>query len=162
LGEHRNPYVAVVAVWIGSAFGLASVISLPISAVLFYGALLFLVITVIGGLAYRAYRTDLENRDLPKKLFSDLRRFIVNVFEDFGIVSVRASAWWLRREAHIREDMAQEQESKARRKERMIELERKRRERPAERYLTIGEHEAYKEVLKNQPNAERRDRQGLL
>src|SRR5215204_5771725 len=76
LGEHRNPYVTVVAVWIVSAFGLASVISLPISSVLFYCALLSLVITVIGGLAYRAYRTDLKNRDLPAKLFSDLRRFI--------------------------------------------------------------------------------------
>jgi len=154
LGEHRNPYVTVVAVWIVSAFGLASVISLPISSVLFYCALLSLVITVIGGLAYRAYRTDLKNRDLPAKLFSDLRRFIFDVFEDFGIVSARASAWWLRREARIREEMAQEQESKARSKERMIELERKRRERPSEGYLTTGEHEAYKEVLKHQPNAE--------
>src|SRR5215210_2083178 len=65
---------------------LASVISFPISSLLFYCALLFLVLTVVGGLAYRAYQIDINNRALPKKLFSDLRRFIVKIPEDFGII----------------------------------------------------------------------------
>lgn len=156
MGEHRNPYVTVVVVWIVSAFGLASVISFPISSLLFYCALLFLVLTVVGGLAYRAYQIDINNRALPKKLFSDLRRFIVKIPEDFGIIVAQVSAWWLRREARIREEMAWKQERKARKRERMIELERKRRERPVEGYLlTAEEQKAYKEVLKNQPNAER-------
>jgi hypothetical protein len=155
LGEHRNPYVTVAAAWLVSAFGLASVISFPISSLLFYCALLFLFLTVVGGLAYRAYQKDTNNRTLPKKLFSDLRRFIVKIPKDFGIIAAQVAAWWLRREARIREEMARKQESKARKRERMIELKRKRRERPVEGYLTAEEHKAYKEVLKNQPNAER-------
>ena len=155
MGGYRNPFVTVVVVWIVSAFGLASIMSFPISSLLFYCALLFLILTVIGGLAYRAYQTGLNNRDLPKKLSSDLRHFVVNVPEDFRVVSFRVAAWWLRREARIREEMAQEQEGKARKKEKMVELERKRRERPVEGYLTPGEREAYKEILKNQSNAER-------
>jgi len=155
LGRYRNPYVTVVAVWLVSAFGLASVISFPVSSLVFYFALLFLILAVVGGLAYRAYQADLDNRDLLNKLSSDLRPFIVNVFEDLGIVSVRVSAWWLRSEARIREESAREQENKARKKERMVELERKRKERPAEGYLAAGEREAYEEALKNQPNAER-------
>ena len=155
MGEHRNPYVTVVVVWIVSAFGLASVISFPISSLLFYCALLFLVLTVVGGLAYRAYQIDINNRALPKKLFSDLRRFIVKIPEDFGIIVAQVSAWWLRREVRIREEMAWKQERKARKRERMIELQRKRRERPVEGYLTAEEQKVYKEVLKNQPNAER-------
>ncbi len=149
MGNYRNPYVTAVAVWIASSFLLALLMSFPISSVLFYCALLFLVLIVIGGSAYRAYRTDLKNRDLPKNLFSDLRVLLVTVFGDFKTVSAQVSAWWLRSEAGIREVMAEKQQRKPLTKERLIELERKRRERPAEEYLTPGEHTAYKEILKN-------------
>lgn len=149
LGNYRNPYVTAVGVWIASSLVLALLMSFPISSVLFYCALLFLVLAVIGGSAYRAYRTDLKNRDLPKNLFSDLWALLMTIFEDFKTVCAQVSAWWLRREAGIREEMAKKQQRKAPAKERRIELDRKRRERPVEEYLTPGEHAAYKEILKN-------------
>ena len=149
MGNYRNPYVTAVAVWIASSFVLAVLMSFPISSVLFYCALLFLVLIVVGGSAYRAYRTDLKNRALPKNLFSDLRALLITLFGDFKTVSAQASAWWLRREDAIQEEMAKKQQRKPLAKERLIELERKRRERPVEEYLTPGEHAAYREILKN-------------
>ena len=149
MGNYRNPYVTAVAAWIVSSFVLALLMSFPISSVLFYCTLLFLVLSVIGGSAYRAYRTDLRNRDLPKNLFSDLRALLLTIIEDFKTVSALVSTWWLRSEAGIREEMAKKQQRKPLTKERLIELERKRRERPAEEYLAPGEHAAYKEILKN-------------
>ncbi len=149
LGNYRNPYVTAVAVWIVSSFVLALLMSFPISSVLLYCALLFLVLAVIGGSAYRVYRTDLKNRDLPKNLFSDLRALLMTIFGDFKTVFAQVSAWWLRREASIRGEMAKKQQRKAPTKERRTELDRKRRERPVEEYLTPGEHAAYKEILKN-------------
>ena len=149
MGNYRNPYVTVVAVWIVSSFVLALLMSFPSSSVLLYCALLFLVLAVVGGSAYRAYRTDLKNRALPKNLFSDSRALLMTIFGDFKTVSAQVSAWWLRREASIREEMAKKHQKKAPTKERRIELDRKRRERPVEEYLTPGEHAAYREILKN-------------
>lgn len=149
MGKYRNPYATVVAVWIVSSFVLAMLMSFPISSVIFYCALPFLVLIVIGGSAYRAYRTDLKNRDLPKNLFSDLRALLVTIIEDLKTVSAQVSGWWLRSEAGIREVMAEKQQRKPLTKERLIELERKRRERPVEEYLTPGEHAAYREIFKN-------------
>ncbi|MDP8950879.1 MAG: hypothetical protein M3N18_01350 [Actinomycetota bacterium] len=149
MGNSRNPYVTAVAVWIVSSFVVALLISFPISSGLLSCALLFLVLAVVGGSAYRAYRTDLKNRDLPKNLFSDLRALLMTISSDIKTVSTHVSAWWLRREAGIREELANRPQKNAVTKERRIELDRKRRKRPVEEYLTPGEHVAYKEILKN-------------
>lgn len=149
-----------MGVWIVLALGLASIISFPISSVLLYGVLSVLVLASIGGLVYRVYQTDLKSGDLAKKLLSDSRCFVSKTLEDFGIVTVRVWTWWLQREARLREEMAREQESKARRKERLVELQRKRRERPVEEYLTAGEREVYEKVLKNQARPEQQAREG--
>ncbi len=118
MGNRGNPYVTVVAVWLASALGLALVASFPISSVVFFSAILLLILAV-GYVAYKAFRHELRIRNLGRDLFSGLRRFIVKVSEDFGLVFGRVSAWWLRREARIREEMAQEQERNARRKEKL-------------------------------------------
>ena len=141
MGGHRNPYVTPLVVWIVLSLGLALVISFPISSVVLFSAVLFLALTVISYLVYKARHKDLDNRDLAKNLLSDLRGFAANIFEDFGLVFARVSAWWLRREARIQEEMAQEHERKARRKEKLTELKRKRRTRPFNEQSTTREHE---------------------
>jgi hypothetical protein len=141
LGNRGNPYVTVVAVWLASALGLALVASFPISSVVFFSAILLLILAV-GYVAYKAFRHELRIRNLGRDLFSGLRRFIVKVSEDFGLVFGRVSAWWLRREARIREEMAQEQERNARRKEKLAQWKQKRRARPLDEHPATGEREA--------------------
>ena len=141
MGGHRNPYVTPLVVWIVLSLGLALVISFPISSVVLFSAVLFLVLAVISYLVYKARHKDLDNRDLAKNLLSDFRDFVANIFEDFGIVFARVSAWWLRREARIQEEMAQEHERKARRKEKLTELKQKRRTRPFNEQSATREHE---------------------
>ena len=140
MGGHRNPYVRPLVVWIVLSFGLALVISFPVSSVVLFSAVLFLVLAVISYLVYKARHKDLDNRDLAKNLLSDFRGFVANIFEDFGIVFARVSAWWLRREARIQEEMAQEHERKARRKEKLTEL-KQRRTRPFNEQSATREHE---------------------
>jgi hypothetical protein len=122
------------------SLGLALVISFPISSVVLFSAVLFLVLAVISYLVYKARHKDLDNRDLAKNLLSDFRDFVANIFEDFGIVFARVSAWWLRREARIQEEMAQEHERKARRKEKLTEL-KQRRTRPFNEQSATREHQ---------------------
>jgi len=140
LSDRRNPYVTVVAVWIASSFGLALVISFPIFPVVLF-SVVFLVLAVIGYLVYEAYHKDPNNRDLSKNLLSEWRRFILKIFEDFGIVFSQVSAWWLRREVRIREEMAQERERKARKKEKLAQWKQKRRGKPGNYYLPTERHE---------------------
>jgi hypothetical protein len=141
LGEHRNPYVTVVAVWIASSLGLALVISFPISWVILFSVVLSLVLAVAGYAIYKANHKDLNNRDLAKNLTSGLRRFVAGIAEDFGIVSARVSAWWLRREARIQEEMAQERERKARKREKLAQVKRRRSASPFNEHSPAGEHE---------------------
>ena len=135
-GKRRNPYLTVVAVWIVSSFGLGLVVSFPSSFVI-----LLFVIAVIGCLLYKAYHRDLNNRDLAKNLFSDSRLFAVKIFEDFRTVFAGVSAWWLRREARIQEEMAQKHERQERKKEKLAELKRKRRATRPNEYPASGEYE---------------------
>lgn len=140
MGDRGNPYVTVAAVWIVSALGLALAASVPISSVVFFSAILLLILAV-GYLVYKAYRGDLKLRGLGKDLFSDLRRFIMRIFEDFGIVFGRVSAWWLQREARVREEMAEEQERQARKREKLAQWKQKRRAKPSDEYPVTGGHE---------------------
>ncbi len=126
MGDRGNPYVTVVVVWIVSSFGLALATSYPISSLVLLSAILLLVLA-IGYLVYKAYHKDLRLRRLGKDLFSDLRRFFARVFEDFEIVFGRASAWWLQREARVREEMAEERERQARKREKLAQWKQKRR-----------------------------------
>lgn len=116
----------MVAVWIVSSLGLALAASYPISSLILLSAILLLVLAT-GYLVYKAYHKGLRFWGLGKDLFSDLRRFVVRVFEDFEIVFGRASAWWLQREARVREEMAEEQERQARRREKLAQWKQKRR-----------------------------------
>ncbi len=141
LDDHRNPYVTVVAVWIVSSLELALVISFPISWVLLFSIVLSLVLAVAGYGVYKANHKDLNNRDLTKNLTSGLRRFVAGIAEDFGIVSARASAWWLRREARIQKEMAQKRERKARKKEKLAQLKQRRSASPLNEHSPAREHE---------------------
>ena len=134
--ERRNPYVTVVAAWIVSSLGLGLMVSFPISFVI-----LLFVLAVVGCVAYKAYHRDLGYRYLAEKLFSDSRLFAVKIFEDFGIVVARVSAWWLRREAQIQEEMAQKRERQERKREKLAELKRKRKATRFNEYPATGEYE---------------------
>jgi hypothetical protein len=134
--ERRNPYVTVVGVWIVSSLGLGLMVSFPISFVV-----LLLVLAVVGYVAYKAYHRDLGYRDLAEKLISDSRLFAVKVFEDFGIVFARVSAWWLRREAQIQKEIAQKRERQDRKRDKLAELKRKRKATQFNGYPTTGEYE---------------------
>ncbi len=133
---HRNPYVTVIAVWLVLSLGLSLMVSFPISFVV-----LFFVLAVVGCLAYKAHRRDLKNQDLAKNLVSDSRLFAVKVFEDFGIVFTRVSAWWLRREAWIQEEITQKRERQERKREKLAELKRKRKATRFNGYPATGEYE---------------------
>ena len=137
MGNRGNPYLTVAAVWIVSSFGLALVASLPISSVLLLCTILFLILAT-GYLAHKAYHRSLRLRDLGKHLLSDVRRFAARIFDDFGIVLGRASAWWLQREARVREEMAEEQERQAQRREKLAQWKQRRRAKPSDEHPGAG------------------------
>jgi hypothetical protein len=141
LGDYRNPYVTVMAVWIVLSFGLALVISFPISSVVLFFVVLSLILAVTGCLVYKAYHKGLDNRDLAKNLLTDLRSIFVNILEDFQIVFTQVSDWWLRREAQLQEEMAQEHERQAQKREKLAELERKRSTKPSNDHPSMKENE---------------------
>lgn len=140
MGGYRNPYVTVVAVWIVTSFGLALIVSFPISSVVLF-FVLSLILAVTVRLIYKAYRKGLDSRNLTKNLWSDLQSISVNVLEDFQIVFIQVSDWWLRREARIQEEMAQEHQRQARKREKLAELERKRSTKPSNDHSTTRENE---------------------
>ena len=150
MGNRRNPYFTLVVVWIVSSLGLTLVTLSPtVSMVLFF------VLAVVGGVFYKAHRKDRGTRNLAESLVSDLWRFAAKIAGDFRTSFNQGATWYRQREDRIEREKAHESERQAQRRERLQELERKRRERPASEYLTPGEYETYKEIRRrNQLKAE--------
>jgi hypothetical protein len=158
LGNRGNPYLTVAAVWIVSSFGLALAASRPISSVILLSAILFLILAS-GYLAHKAYHRGLRVRNLGKDLISDLRRFAARIFDDFRIVLGRASAWWLQREARVREEMAEEQEIQARKREKLAQWKQRRRAQPFDEPPGTGEPgDMLRGSREERTEGERRDR----
>jgi hypothetical protein len=152
-GYRKNPYVTSAAVWVISSFGLGLAISFPISFVV-----LLFALAVIGCSVYKAYHRDLNSRDLTKNLFLDLRRFVAKIFEDFELVFARVSVWWLRREARLQQEMAQEHERRHRKKEKLAQLERKRKARRLNESPPTEGIRAYEDARRrHEPKAEQQD-----
>jgi len=104
---------------------------------------------------YKAHRKDRGTRNLAESLVSDLWRFAAKIAGDFRTSFNQGATWYRQREDRIEREKAHESERQAQRRERLQELERKRRERPASEYLTSGEYETYKEIRRrNQLKAE--------
>lgn len=141
MGGHIKPYITVVVVWVVSSFGLALAASSSISFAVFSFAALLLVLAVADLLVHKVHRKDLDNRELAKKLLADFQSLAGKVSKDFGAVLAGISDWWLRRETRIQEEMAQEHERQAQRRERLVQLEHKRSTRPANEHPTAKEHE---------------------
>ncbi len=158
MGNHRNPFLTLVAVWIVLSSGLTLVILSPA-----FFMILFFILAVVGSVIYKAHHKDLGTHDLTKTLFSDLGQFATKIIEDFGSSFTQAAAWYQRREARMEREIAQERERQAQRRERLQELQRKRRERPTSEYLTPGEYEVYKELRKrNESRAEQQSQREFL
>lgn len=136
MGERRNPYIAVIAVWIVSSCGLSLAISFPILFVI-----LSLLLVIIGCIAYKARHRHLNNQDLPQNVLSALQRSAIEILNDFKIVFNQVAAWWLQREAQVQQEIAQERERRERKREKLAQLEHKRRARRVSEYPTTGEHE---------------------
>jgi hypothetical protein len=153
LGEHRNPYLTVLTVWLVSAFWLALMISFPIFYVILFLLVLSLFLVLSRCLVSKAFNRKLTIQDLAQNLLSEAQLLLVRTFDDFRIVSARVSTWWLRREAQVQEEMIRKHERIAKKKEKLKELKQKRNARPVEEDILLGEHEAYKELPNDQPSA---------
>jgi hypothetical protein len=158
LSNRRNPFFTLVAVWIVLSSGLTLVILSPA-----FSMILFFVLAVAGCVIYRTRHKDLANQDLAKSLALNLGHLVAKIVEDSRIGFTQAAAWYQQREARIEQEMIQERERQAQRRERLQELQRKRRERPTSEYLTPGEYEVYKELRKrNESTAEQQSQREFL
>ena len=139
MGEHRNPYLTVITVWIVSSFWLALMISFPIFYVILLLLILSLFLVLSRCLVSKAFNRKLAIQGLAKNLLSEAQLLSVRTFDDFRKVSARVSTWWLRREAQVQEEMIRKHERKAKKKEKLKELKQKRKARPED--LLSGDHE---------------------
>ncbi len=153
MGNRRNPFFTLMAVWIVLSSGLTLMILLPA-----FFMVLFFVLAVVGCVRYKTHHKNLGTQELIKNLVSDLGQLVAKIVEDSRISFTQAAAWYQQREARIEQEMAQERERQTHRRERLQELQQKRRERPTSEYLTPGEYEAYKELRKR--NESRAEQQG--